>query len=92
MGIDYPDLHPYETIDGAMKKSEDALKVVNPKGTRQQAAVRPWLQGFTASYLSKYKSYGPDEIRDQIRAVNDNDVYSWIIWNPSCKYQWEAFK
>lgn len=92
MGLDYPDLHPYETIDGAMKNSDAALKVVNPLGKRQQAAVRPWLQGFTASYLSKYKNYGAEEIKDQIRAVNDNGVYSWIIWNPSCKYQWEAFK
>ena len=92
MGIDYPDLHPYETIDGAMKNSDAALKVVNPKGTRKQAKVRPWLQGFTASYLSKYKDYGVEELKDQIKAVNDNGVYSWIIWNPSCKYQWDAFK
>ncbi|WP_408071979.1 putative glycoside hydrolase [Butyrivibrio sp. JL13D10] len=92
MGIDYPDLHPYETIDGAMKNSDLALKIVNPLGKRQQAKVRPWLQGFTASYLSKYRTYGVQELQDQIRAVNDNGVYSWIIWNPSCKYQWDAFK
>ncbi len=92
MGKDYPDLYPYDTIDAAMKYSETELKTVNPRGDRQQAKVRPWLQGFTASYLSKYRTYGAEEIIEQIRAVNDNGVDSWIIWNPSCKYTWEAFK
>ena len=92
MGVDYPDMHPYETIDAAMKQSETAFQVVNPLKNRSQAAVRPWLQGFTASYLKHYISYNAKEIQDQIRAVNDNGVYSWIIWNPSCKYPWEAFK
>ncbi len=92
MGKDYPDLYPYDTIDAAMKYSETELKTVNPNGTRKQAAVRPWLQGFTASYLKKYRTYGVAEIKEQIRAVEANGVDSWIIWDPSCKYKWEAFK
>ena len=92
MGKDYPDLYPYETIDAAMKYSDTELATVNPRGDRQQASVRPWLQGFTASYLKKYRTYGVQEIKDQIKAVNDNGVDSWIIWNPSCKYAWEAFE
>ena len=91
MGNDYPDLYPYETIDAAMKYSETALKTVNPNGKRVQASVRPWLQGFTASYLKKYRQYEAEEVREQIKAVNDNGIDSWIIWNPSCKYPWEAF-
>ncbi|SFB70313.1 putative glycoside hydrolase [Butyrivibrio sp. YAB3001] len=91
MGKDYPDLYPYETIDAAMKYSATELETVNPRGDRIQAKVRPWLQGFTASYLKKYRKYGVAEVKEQIKAVNDNGVYSWIIWNPSCKYQWEAF-
>lgn len=92
MGKDYPDLYPYDTIDAAMKYSEAELLTVNPRKDRQQASVRPWLQGFTASYLKKYRNYGAQEIKDQIKAVNDNGVYSWIVWNPSCKYAWDAFK
>ncbi len=91
MGNDFPDLYPYETIDMAMKYSDASLRSVNPLGTRTQASARPWLQGFTASYLTKYRDYGADEVREQIKAVNDNGVTSWIIWNPSCKYPWEAF-
>ena len=91
MGNDYPDLYPYETIDAAMKYSEASLETVNPNGKRVQASVRPWLQGFTASYLKKYRKYGAEEVKEQIKAVNDNGIDSWIIWNPSCKYPWEAF-
>ena len=91
MGNDYPDLYPYETIDAAMKYSKRELETVNPLGNRPQAGVRPWLQGFTASYLKKYRQYGAEEVKEQIRALNDNGIYDWIIWNPSCKYAWEAF-
>ncbi len=91
MGHDFPDLYPYDTVDAAMKLSEESYRSVNPLGKRTQAKVRPWLQGFTASYLSKYREYGAEEIKEQIRALNDNNVDSYIIWNPSCKYPWEAF-
>lgn len=91
MGKDYPDLYPYDTIDAAMKYSATELATVNPNGKRIQAGVRPWLQGFTASYLKKYRTYDADEIKEQIKALNDNGIEDWIIWNPSCKYAWEAF-
>ncbi len=91
MGLDHPDLYPYECIDGAMKASAKELKTVNPRGDRTQASVRPWLQGFTASYLTHYRKYGAEELKAQIKAVEDNGVDSWIIWNPACKYPWEAF-
>ncbi len=91
MGHDYPDLYPYDTIDAAMKYSDTELLTINPRGDIQQASVRPWLQGFTASYLKKYRKYGVQELKDQIKALKDNGVDSWIIWNPSCKYEWEAF-
>ncbi len=91
MGNFVPDLYPYETIDTAMKMSAEELAVSGNK-LKRQAKVRPWLQGFTASYLKKYRKYGADEIKAQIKAVSDNGVNAWIVWNPSCKYQWDAFK
>ena len=92
MGLDYPDLYPYETVFKAMDYSDAELKVVNPLGNRPQATCRPWLQGFTATYLKQHREYGVEELHDQIRAVNEHGIDSWIIWNPSCKYKWEAFK
>ncbi len=91
-GQDVPDLHPYETIDGAMKVSIRSFAIANPAGNRKQAKVRPWLQGFSATYLPKYRKYGAEELKLQIQAVYDNGGDSWLIWNPSCKYAWDAFK
>ena len=90
-GKNYPDLYPYDIINGAMQASAKELKTVNPRGDRYQASVRPWLQGFTASYLQHYRKYGADEVKAQIQAVYDNGCDSWIIWNPACKYSWAAF-
>lgn len=72
-----------------MLKTKDGAIYEDNKGFKW---MDPWNQGFTASYLKKYRNYGAQEIRDQIKAVNDNGVDSWIIWNPSCKYAWDAFK
>lgn len=92
MGNGVPDLHPFETIDTAMKYSAEELSAVSGNKLTEQANVRPWLQGFTASYLKKYRKYGADEIKEQINAVSENGVNSWLVWNPSCRYAWDAFK
>ena len=91
MGKSVPDLYPYDTINLAMQYSSDKLNSISLNRIRKQAAVRPWLQGFTASYLKKYRKYGAYEIKSQIKAVSDNGVDSWLVWNPSCKYNWDAF-
>jgi hypothetical protein len=31
-------------------------------------------------------SYGPTEVRAQIKATNDVGLDSWILWSPSNKY------
>ena len=56
-----------------------------------QAIVRPWLQGFTASWLKSFKRYGAAEIRQQIQAVYDAGYDEWIIWNASNEYDWSAY-
>lgn len=89
-GLDVPDIHPYEAILGACNASKKDLALENCEGVHQ-AHVRPWLQGFTASYLSSYIHYGPAEIRQEIQAVYDAGYDEWLIWNASNDYQWEAF-
>lgn len=86
-GLDYPDMHPYETILGALKKSKEELALFQT-GDKKQAIVRPWLQDFTASYLKNYIKYGDKEISEQIRAVKDAGYDEWILWNASSKYHY----
>ena len=50
------------------------------------AAVRPWLQDFTATWVAGHIQYGPQQIRDQIRAVHDAGYEEWILWNAANRY------
>lgn len=86
-GIEHPDTRPYDTITGAMKQSKKALDSYKTEG-EHQAAVRPWLQDFTASYLDDYIPYGEEEVRSQIQAVYDSGYEEWILWNAASKYHW----
>lgn len=83
-GIEYPDLEPYQLILTVLNKSKEELDKI-PEGTHK-AIVRPWLQDFTASWLSNYKKYGAKEIKDQIKGVYDAGYEEWILWNGSNRY------
>lgn len=90
-----PDKHPYEAILGALKLSRNALANAFTEGGDygKAAAVRPWLQAFTASWLGNgnYISYGADEIREEIQAVYDAGYDEWILWSASASYDYSGF-
>lgn len=50
------------------------------------AEVRPWLQDFTATWVSGHISYEAEQIRAQIQAVYDAGYEEWILWNASNRY------
>ncbi|WP_313130998.1 putative glycoside hydrolase [Anaerocolumna sp.] len=83
-GIAHPDLEPYNLILQALQKSEEQLSQI--KEGNQKAVVRSWLQDFTAVWLKHHKSYGPEEIKEQIKAVNDAGYEEWILWNGNNNY------
>lgn len=89
-GLSNPDSDPYAAILGACNASRKDLQLEYTEGVHQ-AIVRPWLQGFTASYLSSYIEYGPEEIRKEIQAVYDAGYDEWLIWNASSIYNWDCF-
>ncbi|NLB78351.1 MAG: putative glycoside hydrolase [Clostridiaceae bacterium] len=84
-----PDLKPYEVVYNALLKTKDRISKV--EGYR--ANVRPYLQDFTASYLPEgyYQTYGPEQIRQQIKAVYDAGYEEWILWNATNNYKEAAF-
>ncbi|MCD8370741.1 MAG: putative glycoside hydrolase [Clostridiales bacterium] len=88
-GIDHPDLHPYETIRAALEDSCRELYAAGLDGS-SVAAVRPWLQDFTASWLASHIPYGADEVRTQIQAVYDSGYDEWLLWDASCHYSWDG--
>ncbi len=90
-GINFtkPDLKPYEVVYNTLlvgKKRIDSVEGYNLK-------CRPYLQGFTASYLGSeyFTTYGVEEYRAQIKAVYDAGYEEWIFWNARNEYVEEAF-
>ncbi|WP_059170239.1 putative glycoside hydrolase [Bacillus sp. FJAT-27445] len=82
-GIEKPDLQPYEIINEYAKHENKVLDALE-----NRPVSRPWIQDFTASYLGQgnYKNYGKAEVEAQIRALNDNGIDEFLLWNASNRY------
>jgi hypothetical protein len=82
-GIAKPDLQPYELVTEYAKLENKKLgELKNPP------ISRPWLQDFTASWLGSgnYKPYGKAEIEDQIKALNDQGINEFLLWDAGNSY------
>ncbi len=88
-GIDYPDTRPYETIATALMDSRKELYFAGKDGGHM-ATVRPWLQDFTATWLTHHIPYGPKQVREQIHATYDAGYDEWLLWDASCRYDWDG--
>lgn len=82
-GFQYPDKHPYGVVKASLQDAIDRDKNID-----SPAKLRPWIQDFTASYLGagKYIKYGPQEIKDQIKALNDLGIEEFMLWNAANRY------
>lgn len=83
-GVKEPDLDPYATIKGSMV---DTHKKLDPLGS-YKPIIRPWIQDFTASWLGSghYMKYGKQQVEDQIRALKDENVDEFLLWNANNRY------
>lgn len=81
MGYKNPALFPYEVVDKALASAV----VKNNTASQNIAKIRPWLQDFDLG-----ATYTKDLIRAQIRAVYDNKLGSWMLWDPANKYTPDA--
>lgn len=86
----HPDLKPYDVVYNALAGIKSRISATGSF----RADVRPYIQGFTASYLPKgyYQEYGVEQYRQQIQAVYDAGYREWIFWNSSNNYVEDAFK
>ncbi|MBB5179110.1 hypothetical protein HNQ44_000532 [Planomicrobium koreense] len=82
-GIPKPDLEPYKLVSEYAKMENKKLA-----GLKTAPVSRPWLQDFTASYLGagNYKKYGKAEVQAQIKALNDNGINEFLLWNAGNTY------
>lgn len=87
-GFDNPAKYPYEVIQKSMTA---ALRQIEGK----RALLRPWLQDFTLIWVPKELliEYTPNEVRAQIRAVEEFDAGAgWILYDSTNVYHVEALK
>lgn len=89
-GVAEPDFEPYKIVNRSVKVAQERISKI--KGAEQTAVLRPWLQDFTASYLPRYKKYGPAEVRAQIDATYAAGAEEWLLWNAGNKFTTGALK
>jgi hypothetical protein len=83
-GIEYPDLQPQDIVRKVLVASKEKLDTIPEEEHR--AIVRPWLQDFTASWISNYQVYGGKQVREQIEGVYAAGYEEWILWNSTGRY------
>ena len=74
-----PNKEPYRIVYTAMNGALKRIPVEK---------LRPWLQDFT---MRNYP-YRRDQVLAQIQACYDNDIGSWLLWNPRCVYTTSALR
>ncbi len=82
-GIAKPDLEPYRLVtEYAKMENKKLAELENPPTSR------PWIQDFTASYLGagNYRVYGKAEVEAQIRALNENGIKEFLLWDAGNTY------
>jgi hypothetical protein len=76
-GFKNPAEHPYEIINKAMIGAVSKTQ----KAGGNIAQIRPWLQDFNLG-----ATYTDVLIKAQMKAVYDNKLDSWMLWDPRNKY------
>lgn len=79
-GVANPESEPYAIT----KRSLQDFAKLAAKGDGSTAVI-PWLQAFSLG-----ETYGPEEIRAQIKAAEDAGIQSFLLWDASCRYDPEA--
>ncbi|MDF2519847.1 MAG: hypothetical protein K0R84_475 [Clostridia bacterium] len=80
-GLSIPDAYPYETIYQCTKDS-----ISRNKNIQTPATIRPWIQDFTAPWVKGHIKYGVNEVEAQIKALEDNGVKEYLLWNAGNTY------
>ncbi|MEW9698504.1 putative glycoside hydrolase [Paenibacillus sp. SI8] len=83
-GSKVPDAAPFQTINGASIDTNKKLIEIDKKGLKP--IIRPWIQDFTASWVPGYIKYGKHEVEEQIRALKENGVDEFLLWNANNNY------
>ena len=80
-GFANPAEHPYEIINKALAGAVAKTQKANGNSNK----IRPWLQDFNLG-----AKYTGTLIKAEMKAVYDNKLTSWMLWDPKNKYTRDA--
>lgn len=80
-GYDVPDRHPYEISRLAIMEA-----IERNAAQKNPGIIRPWFQGFSASWVKGYIKYDGKTIADQMVAAHELGIEEYIIWNAVNNY------
>ncbi|MCG8484755.1 MAG: putative glycoside hydrolase [Clostridia bacterium] len=86
-GLSVPDQFPYETVYYCTKDGIERNQNISTP-----AVIRPWIQDFTATWVTGYIPYRTREVKAQIQALKDLGVEQYMIWNAGNNYHTDALK
>ena len=84
-GVASPNASPYIMVRRAL---EDGVRRNKALAPRRVAEIRPYLQAFTLG-SPRYTSL---QVREQVRALTELGIQSWVLWNPRSVYDRGYFK
>lgn len=84
LGVEIPDLEPYNLVNNY---AQVELEILDELG-EDAPTTRPWIQDFTASYLGAgyYQNYGAEEVTAQVKALADNGIHEFLLWDAGNTY------
>lgn len=82
-GIENPDAEPYKLVKEYAKVENKVLGALE-----EPPLSRPWLQDFEAPWLysGATKQYGKAEVEAQIKALYENGINEFLLWNAGNTY------
>lgn len=82
-GISFPDKEPYRLVDEYAKVENEVLDKLEDR-----PISRPWIQDFEAPWLydGPAKQYGKAEVEAQIKALKENGINEYLLWNAGNTY------
>ncbi len=80
-GFDVPDRYPYEIVKLSMAEALERNAAQKNPGI-----IRPWIQGFTATWVKGHINYDAKTISTQLIACMELGIDEYIIWNAANNY------
>ncbi|SHG45664.1 putative glycoside hydrolase [Ornithinibacillus halophilus] len=83
-GIGNPDAEPYELMKNAMQDAVTKNEKLKQNG-EDPAIIRPWIQDFDYK-----RAYSVTDVKNQMKALEEQGVTQYLIWNAQNVYTKEA--